>query len=88
MPLTAVEIRQAKAGNKRTKLTDGNGLYLLVKPSGSRLWRYKYRIVGKENLVAIGEYPTHARHARVPANSLRRTVPVSCATRSAVHAHQ
>ncbi|WP_354167339.1 Arm DNA-binding domain-containing protein [Burkholderia sp. 567] len=50
VPLTDVKIRQAKAGNKRTKLTEGNGLYLLVKPSGSRLWRYKYRIVGKENL--------------------------------------
>ncbi|WP_341771230.1 Arm DNA-binding domain-containing protein [Burkholderia ambifaria] len=54
MPLTDVEIRQAKAGNKPTKLTDGNGLYLLVNPSGSKLRRYKYRIVGKENLFAIG----------------------------------
>ncbi|MEK2601956.1 Arm DNA-binding domain-containing protein [Burkholderia arboris] len=39
MPLTDIKIRQAKAGNKPTKLTDGNGLYLLVKPSGSKLWR-------------------------------------------------
>ncbi|WP_244136513.1 Arm DNA-binding domain-containing protein [Burkholderia sp. BCC0405] len=53
-----IQIRQAKAGNKPTKLTDGNGLYLLVKPPGSKLWRYKYRIAGKENLFAIGEYPT------------------------------
>ncbi|WP_245637196.1 Arm DNA-binding domain-containing protein [Burkholderia singularis] len=36
-------MRQAKAGNKPTKLTDGNGLYLLVKPAGSKLWRYRYR---------------------------------------------
>ncbi|WP_334044417.1 Arm DNA-binding domain-containing protein [Burkholderia ambifaria] len=72
MPLTDVEIRQAKAGNKPTKLTEGNGLYLLVNPSGSRLWRYKYRIVGKENLFAIGEYPRRARRAAVPANSSRR----------------
>ncbi|PNF00896.1 Arm DNA-binding domain-containing protein [Burkholderia cenocepacia] len=57
-PLTDIKIRQAKAGDKPTKLTDGNGLYLLVKPSGSKLWRYKYRIAGKENLFAIGEYPT------------------------------
>ncbi|WP_322080645.1 Arm DNA-binding domain-containing protein [Burkholderia cenocepacia] len=56
-PLTDVKIRQAKAGNKPTKLTAGNGLYLLVKPSGSKLWRYKYRIGRKENLFAIGEFP-------------------------------
>ncbi|HHY6927761.1 TPA: tyrosine-type recombinase/integrase [Burkholderia ambifaria] len=74
MPLTDIKIRQAKAGNKPTKLTDGNGLYLLVKPSGSKLWRYKYRIAGKENLFAIGEYPTvslqDARAARDDARAL------------------
>ncbi|WP_254607972.1 tyrosine-type recombinase/integrase [Burkholderia lata] len=74
MPCTDIKIRQAKAGNKPTKLTGGNGLYLLVKPSGSRLWRYKYRIAGKENLFAIGEYPTislqDARAARDGAREL------------------
>ncbi|WP_348772008.1 Arm DNA-binding domain-containing protein [Burkholderia sp. Tr-862] len=35
-------MRQAKAGNKPTKLTDGNGLYLEVRPSGSKRWRYRY----------------------------------------------
>ncbi|MBR8210316.1 tyrosine-type recombinase/integrase [Burkholderia cenocepacia] len=74
MPLTDIKIRQAKAGNKPTKLTDGNGLYLLVKPSGSKLWRYRYRIAGKENLFAIGEYPTislqDARAARDDAREL------------------
>lgn len=39
LPLTSINIRQAKAGDKPTKLTDANGLYLFVKPSGSRLWR-------------------------------------------------
>jgi len=57
VPLTDVKIRQAKAGDKPTKLTDANGLYLEVRPSGSKLWRYRYRIAGKENLFAIGEYP-------------------------------
>ncbi|MDN7905216.1 Arm DNA-binding domain-containing protein [Burkholderia diffusa] len=58
MPLTDIKIRQAKAGDKPTKLTDGNGLYLEARPSGSKLWRYKYRIAGKENVFAIGDYPT------------------------------
>ncbi|WP_367648317.1 Arm DNA-binding domain-containing protein [Burkholderia lata] len=73
-PLTDVTIRQAKAGSKPTKLTDGNGLYPLVNPSGSKLWRYEYRIAGKENLFAIGEYPIvslqDARAARDGAREL------------------
>ncbi|MGT0190797.1 integrase arm-type DNA-binding domain-containing protein [Burkholderia sp. GbtcB21] len=68
-------MRQAKAGNKPTKLTDGNGLYLLVKPSGSTLWRYKYRIAGKENLFAIGEYPTVSlQAARAARDDVRELV--------------
>ncbi|MGY4725160.1 Arm DNA-binding domain-containing protein [Burkholderia pyrrocinia] len=67
-------MRQAKAGNKPTKLTDGNGLYLEVRPSGPKLWRYGYRIAGKENGFAIGEYPTvslqTARVARDEARAL------------------
>lgn len=57
MPLTDVKIRQAKSSDKLIKLTDGSGLYLEVKPNGSKLWRYRYRIVGKENLFAVGGYP-------------------------------
>lgn len=74
MPLTDVKIRQAKAADKVLKLTDGNGLYLEVKPNGSKLWRYRYKIDGKENLFAIGDYPTvsllDARKAREEAREL------------------
>ena len=74
MPLTDVKIRQAKAVDKVLKLTDGNGLYLEVKPNGSKLWRYRYKIGGKENLYAIGEYPAvslqDARKAREEAREL------------------
>jgi integrase len=74
MPLTDVKIRQAKATDKVLKLTDGNGLYLEVKPNGSKLWRYRYKIDGKENLFAIGDYPTvtlqDARKAREEAREL------------------
>lgn len=57
MPLTDTAIRAAKAGDRPYKLADGGGLYLLVNPTGSRLWRLKYRIEGKEKLLAIGPYP-------------------------------
>lgn len=74
MPLTDVKIRQSKAADKVLKLTDSNGLYLEVKPNGSKLWRYRYKIAGKENLFAIGEYPAvslqDARKARDDAREL------------------
>src|SRR5262245_20638772 len=56
MPLTDTRIRNAKAGKKPLKLTDGRGLYLEVRPSKAKLWRYRYRIAGKENVYAAGEY--------------------------------
>lgn len=74
MALTDVKIRQAKASDKTLKLTDSNGLYLEVKPNGSKLWRYRYRIAGKENLFAVGEYPAlslqDARKSRDDARDL------------------
>ena len=57
MPLTDTAIRNAKPKGKSYKLADGFGLYLLVNPTGSRLWRMKYRIEGREKLLAIGSYP-------------------------------
>ena len=54
--LTDTAIRNAKPGAKPLKLTDGGGLYLEVRPSGAKLWRYRYRIDGKENVFAAGEY--------------------------------
>ncbi|MFP1757205.1 Arm DNA-binding domain-containing protein [Lonsdalea quercina] len=58
MPLTDAKIRSTKSTSKPIKLADGGGLYLEVRPSGSKLWRYRYRIAGKENVFALGEYPT------------------------------
>lgn len=57
MAITDNKIKQAKPKDKSYKIFDGNGLYLEVRPNGSKHWRYKYRITGKENLFAIGPYP-------------------------------
>jgi len=54
--LTDTKIRQAKPAEKPYKLFDGGGLFLLVQPSGSKLWRLKYRFGDKEKLFAIGSY--------------------------------
>lgn len=56
MPLTDAKIRNTRPGEKPIKLTDGSGLYLEVRPTGAKLWRYRYRIEGKENVFALGEY--------------------------------
>lgn len=58
MPLTDIAIRKAKPQAKPYKLADGGGMYLLVNPSGSKLWRWKYRVDGREKLLALGSYPT------------------------------
>jgi len=57
MPLTEIACKNAKRRDKQFKLADGNGLYLLVHPNGSRYWRHKYRWLGKEKLLAYGVYP-------------------------------
>jgi integrase len=57
MPLTDSQIRNAKPlPDKSLKLTDSEGLYLEVRKTGAKLWRYRYRIAGKENVFAVGEY--------------------------------
>ncbi|MEQ4694556.1 tyrosine-type recombinase/integrase [Providencia manganoxydans] len=58
MKLTVKQIDSSKPKEKNYKLSDGGGLYLLVKTNGGRYWRLKYRIDGKEKLLAIGIYPT------------------------------
>lgn len=71
MALTDTAIRQTKPADKAFKLTDGGGLFLLVQPSGGKLWRMKYRIDGKEKLLSFGAYPeiglAAARKARAAA---------------------
>ena len=57
MALTDVAIRNAKPGPKPIKLSDGAGMFLLMTPAGGKLWRLKYRLDGREKLLAIGAYP-------------------------------
>lgn len=57
MPLSDVAIRKAKPGAKPYKLSDSAGLFLLVNCGGSKLWRLKYRVQGREKLLALGVYP-------------------------------
>lgn len=75
MSLTDSAVRNAKTKAKQYKLADERGLYLLVKPNGSRLWRLKYRLHGKEQLYAIGPYPTVSlKDAREAALKARKEI--------------
>ena len=58
MSLTDIAIRNAKPTAKTTKLADAGGLFLLVTPAGGKLWKLKYRFLGKEKQLALGGYPT------------------------------
>jgi integrase len=57
MALTDTAIRGTKPGREPFKVYDRDGLFLLVNPGGSKLWRWRYRFNGKEKLMAMGEYP-------------------------------
>jgi integrase len=55
--LTDTKVKNAKPGERPYKLGDGGWLYLLVKPSGAKLWRMAYRYAGREKLLALGAHP-------------------------------
>lgn len=57
MALSDTVIRSTKPGAKPSKLSDEKGLFLLVQPSGGKLWRLKYRFAGKEQKLSLGRYP-------------------------------
>ncbi|MGA7674936.1 MAG: integrase arm-type DNA-binding domain-containing protein [Rhizomicrobium sp.] len=56
MPLTALGVKNAKPHDKPYKLSDEKGLYLLVTPSGSKLWRFDYRFADKRKTLAFGKW--------------------------------
>ena len=55
--LTAAAVSNAKPETKNYKLSDGGGLYLLVKPNKTKAWRFNYRFNGRQKTLAIGVFP-------------------------------
>jgi diguanylate cyclase (GGDEF)-like protein/PAS domain S-box-containing protein len=74
LSLTDSRIRQTQPSSKTIKLSDGGGMYLLVRPDGSRYWRLDYRFGGKRKTLALGVYPQvsldEARKRRHAAKAL------------------
>ncbi len=75
--LTDVKVRTAKPRPKSYKLTDANRLFLLVAPSGGKLWRWNYNYDGKNKTMAFGAYPlvslADARAKRDEARKMAQT---------------
>ncbi|MEQ3727933.1 MAG: integrase arm-type DNA-binding domain-containing protein [Tateyamaria sp.] len=57
MPLSDTKIRNLKSKDKTYKIADQGGLYISIQPSGSKLWRLKYRFKGREKTMSYGPYP-------------------------------
>lgn len=75
--LTSLAIRNAKSRERPYKLYDGGGLFLLIQPNGSKLWRLRFHLDGKENLYALGQYGEEGlslAEARDKARAARKLV--------------
>ena len=74
MAILPLSLAGIKPRVKPFKLADGDGLFLLVQPHGSKLWRYRYRFVGIQKMMALGSYPAtslaDARRLRDEARNL------------------
>ncbi|MEL3606298.1 tyrosine-type recombinase/integrase [Escherichia coli] len=78
MSLTDAKIRTLKPSDKSFKVSDSHGLYLLVKPGGSRHWYLKYRISGKESRIALGAYPAISQSdARQQREGIRKMLALN-----------
>ena len=75
MPLTDTAIRGLKPTDKQQRVSDGNGLYLLVTPNGKKNWRFRYFIQGRENMLSLGAYPqVSLKEARERCAAVRKQV--------------
>jgi len=57
MPLSDLKIRKLKQRDKAFRISDGWGLYLLIRPTGTKSWQFRYQFMGKEKTLSIGQYP-------------------------------
>ena len=77
MALKELEVRYGAKRSRDHKLSDGEGLHLLVRPHGAKLWRLKYRFDGREKLLSFGGYP----EVSLAQARLRRAEAKVCARR-------
>jgi integrase len=84
MPMDAADVKSVEVGIKSHKVADGKGLYLLVTPQGSKLWRFDYRFSGKRYTLAFGKWPDVTLHqARIRRERARKHIATGRDPRSA-----
>ena len=85
LPLSDLQVKNAKPKEKDCKLSDGYGLHLLITPTGGKLWRFQYRFDNKQKILALGSYPSvtlsDARQRREDARKLLANSVDPCALR-------
>ena len=70
--LQDIAIKSAKSDSKDYRMTDGDGLYLIIKTTGAKWWRFDYTFNGKRNTLSLGTYPdTGLKSARRKASDVR-----------------
>ncbi|HDI4956773.1 TPA: integrase arm-type DNA-binding domain-containing protein, partial [Salmonella enterica] len=75
MPLTNIEIKNAQPKDREYIMSDSGGLVILIKPSGAKLWRYRYSINAKKQKLSLGSYPEISlAQARIRAADARAKV--------------
>lgn len=73
--LSDTAIKGARPRQKRYKLFDERGLYMIVTPDGGRWWRFKYKLGGREKLLSLGTYPdVSLQRARQKRDEARKLV--------------
>lgn len=80
MKLSVADVKKKRELEKPLKLSDGQGLFLLIQPNGKKYWRYSYRFEGKQKTLALGVFPevslAEARELREDARALLKKTKV------------
>ncbi len=80
MKLSVADVKKKRELDKPLKLSDGQGLFLLIQPNGKKYWRYSYRFDGKQKTLALGVFPevslAEARELRQDARALLKKTKV------------
>lgn len=81
MKLNDTKCKNIKPNDKTQKIADGDGLYLMVYPYGSKIWQFRYSYLGRRKTISFGKYPAislfEARRLRMEAKEQLATEKTS-----------
>src|SRR6185437_14122948 len=87
--LTDTKLRNMKPRAGIYRMADANGLCIEVRPTGAKLWRYRYRLNGKASMATLGEYPLiPLAEARKRQDAARKTLAAGVSPVAAARARR